>query len=524
MNMKQATTGQHYTDLTGRFPLTSKRGHQYCLLMFSHDANYIHVELLHNRSGPEFVAAYKRGIHFFRQGGFNPTFERLDNETSRVLEEYCHEQNISIQYVPPHNHRANRAERAIRTFKNHFIATLATADPTFPLKAWDELIPQAEMTLNMMRSSRINPVISAYQQLCGKYDYASHPLTPPGMRVVAHVKPAQKESWAPHGLDGYYVGPALDQYRCYKVWITKTQTSRITDTVAWHPHNITIPGLSPIDVLVAAITDLTQALITFQKSPPDLLKNKQPVTDILSTLTDSLVSLKSIFAETAKLPVEHQLQYQPVPGAEQRVALINPLPDSPEQRVEPSPIQNTTQQTLPPSSLNLTPPPGLPNPPPIPQHIATVPLPIDSNPFQAVQTRSGRTTKLPSRFDDFNVHIAAGASATNTLDTDPSNYKQALNSTERPQWEKAASEEFTRLIETTKSMKFINPKLKPNGKTVSYYNPQVKKKLKDGEVVYWVRGTYGGNLLNYPYDKSAHTAALSTVKILLNAVVSEEAS
>ena len=524
MNMKQAITGQHYTDLTGRFPLTSKRGNQYCLIMFSHDANYIHVELLHNRSGPEFVAAYKRGIIFFRRGGFNPTFERLDNETSRVLEDYCQTQNISIQYVPPHNHRANRAERAIRTFKNHFISTLATADPSFPLKAWDELIPQAEITLNMMRSSRVNPVISAYQQLCGKYEYSSHPLAPPGMRVVAHVKPAQRESWAPHGLDGFYVGPALDHYRCYKVWVIKTETVRITDTVAWHPHNIIIPGLSPTDVLVAAIAELIQALITFQKSPPDLLKDKQPVADILSTLTDSLVSLKSIFDETKKIPaVEPQVQHQPAPVPEQRVVSLPQPPDPPEQRVEPSPAQDSAQHTLTSSPSNLSSPPGLPHPPPV-HPAATIPLPVDPNPFQVVQTRSGRTTKLPSRFDDFNVHIAAGASATNTLDSDPSNYKQALNTSERAQWEKAASEEFTRLIETTKSMKFINPKLKPTGKTVSYYNPQVKKKLKNGDVVYRVRGTYGGNLLNYPYDKSANTAALSTVKLLLNAVVSEDAS
>ena len=523
LNMTQAT-GQHFTDLTGRFPVLSKRGNQYCLIMYSHDANYIHVELLHNRSGPEFVAAYKRGIHFFRKGGINPSFERLDNETSRVLEAYCTEQNIAIQYVPPHNHRANRAERAIRTFKNHFISTLATADPSFPLKAWDELIPQSEMTLNMMRSSRINPAISAYQQLNGKYDYASHPLAPPGIRVVAHVKPQQRESWAPHGLDGFYVGPALDHYRCYyNVWITKTETTRVTDTLAWHPHNIIIPGLSPLDALISAITQLTQALLHIQNSPSDVIKSKQPVNNIVSTLTDSLLSLKSIFDEPAKIPVEHEVEHQPVPGAEQRVISSLPPPASPEQRVETSPEPTFTQTNPVRNAPSFSPPPGLPHPPPNPI-IPTIPLPVEPNPFQPVRTRSGRITKPPAQFEDFDVHIAAAASAVNTLDADPANYKQALQTADKGHWEKAASEEFTRLIETTKSMKFIDIKLKPKGKTVSYYNPQVKKKLKNGEVVYRVRGTYGGNLLNYPYDKSANTAALSTVKLLLNAVVSEDAS
>ena len=33
-------------------------------------------------------------------------------------------ENISFQYVPPRSHRRNTAERSIRTFKNHFVATL----------------------------------------------------------------------------------------------------------------------------------------------------------------------------------------------------------------------------------------------------------------------------------------------------------------------------------------------------------------------------------------------------------------
>ena len=36
--------------------------------------------------------------------------------------------NIKYQLVPPSNHRANNAERAIQTFKNHFIAGLCSVD------------------------------------------------------------------------------------------------------------------------------------------------------------------------------------------------------------------------------------------------------------------------------------------------------------------------------------------------------------------------------------------------------------
>jgi hypothetical protein len=55
-------------------------------------------------------------------------------------------------------------------------------DPTFPLKLWDKLLPQATITLNLLRKSRINPRMSAYAQLNGHFDFNRTPLAPPGPR------------------------------------------------------------------------------------------------------------------------------------------------------------------------------------------------------------------------------------------------------------------------------------------------------------------------------------------------------
>jgi hypothetical protein len=59
----------------------------------------------------------------------------------------------------------NAAERAIQTFKDAFIAALATTDSDFPLQLWDKSTPQVQNTLNMIRVTRINQTISAYEQL-----------------------------------------------------------------------------------------------------------------------------------------------------------------------------------------------------------------------------------------------------------------------------------------------------------------------------------------------------------------------
>jgi hypothetical protein len=157
-------------------------------------------------------------------------------------------------------HRANAAERAIRTFKNHFIAGLCSTDKLFPLNLWDQLLPQAEITLNLLRTSRINPKLSAYTQISGAFDYNATPLAPPGTKIVIHEKPSVRGSWAPHGLDGWYIGPALEHYQCYRVHVNNTNAERIGDTVEFFPQHVQMPKLSSADAAMQAASDLIYAL------------------------------------------------------------------------------------------------------------------------------------------------------------------------------------------------------------------------------------------------------------------------
>jgi hypothetical protein len=97
-------------------------------------------------------------------------------------------------------------------------------------------VPQAFITLNLLRASRFHPQLSALAALNGNFDFNRTPLAPPGIRVLVHEKPAQRDSWSPHGVDGWYTaGPALDSYRCYTVWVWATRATRICDTLSWFP-------------------------------------------------------------------------------------------------------------------------------------------------------------------------------------------------------------------------------------------------------------------------------------------------
>jgi hypothetical protein len=102
--------------------------------------------------------------------------------------------DVEYQLVPPHCHRRNAAERAIRTFKEHFVAGLSSVDPTFPLHLWDRLLPQAEITLNLLRTSILHPQLSAAAQFHGLVDYNKTAFDPPGCKVIAHENPGKRRT------------------------------------------------------------------------------------------------------------------------------------------------------------------------------------------------------------------------------------------------------------------------------------------------------------------------------------------
>ncbi len=104
--------------------------------------------------------------------------------------------------MPPHDHRRNKVEKAIQTFKDHFVAILCGADTLFPLNLWDLLLRQAEHTLNMLHPSRMTPTVSAYTYLWGQHDYNSDPLAPLGCKVESHLVPIIHETWAPQRQAG----------------------------------------------------------------------------------------------------------------------------------------------------------------------------------------------------------------------------------------------------------------------------------------------------------------------------------
>ena len=72
---------------------------------------------------------------------------------------------------------------------------------------WCRLISHAVLELSLLRTSNINPKLSAEAQLNGNFDYNITPLAPSGTAVVAHENPSQRGLWSVHGARVWYLGP-----------------------------------------------------------------------------------------------------------------------------------------------------------------------------------------------------------------------------------------------------------------------------------------------------------------------------
>ena len=130
--------------------------------------------------------------------------------------------NIDFQVVPPHSHRKNSAERDIQTWKYHLVAGLATCYPNFPPAKWDRLMPQCNITINILIFSWRQPKLAARDCLYGNFDFNGIPLAPSCIKVVIHETVDQRDSWSHHDIEGWYIGPALEHYCFHKCYIPST--------------------------------------------------------------------------------------------------------------------------------------------------------------------------------------------------------------------------------------------------------------------------------------------------------------
>jgi hypothetical protein len=146
------------TDLPGRYPVTSRKGNKYMFVLYNYDSNLIIAEPIKSRNASDLVNGFDTCYKALTKNGFRAKKIRLDNEISKDFIQYLNKENLTYQLASPGDHRVNPAERAIQTYKNHFIAMLSGTDPSYPTNCLDLLLEILSATLPSKLGE--NPVLS----------------------------------------------------------------------------------------------------------------------------------------------------------------------------------------------------------------------------------------------------------------------------------------------------------------------------------------------------------------------------
>jgi hypothetical protein len=620
-------------DLTGRFSV-AKFSSQYHMVFYCAELNYIHVEVLTGRTAGEICKAYSNTLELLSNKGYVIAFVHMDNETSGQVEKFLKNRPnpITIQYAPPGNHRSLAAERAIQTWKAHFISTLCCTDDDFLANDADKLVAHAELTLNLLRGSALNPSISAWHQLHGHiFDWDATPLAPPGTKVIIHDRSDSRGSWQVHGSEGFYIGPAMDHYRCWRVLVSKSGAERVSDTIEWFPKKTVMPGASLKELFTANIEELILLIRKIANSGTNVSSSQQPISAVTDTLSTALRKYGEMFhswssedksttadstqqqsavtvsedsSASQRVPEEsdpttittqrvadtqqhqpaaivsdtHTQQQQSLTTAiaptssiatqrvpfsnpnikSQRVASTNPMSQAKQQqptrqstreRRAPKFADETKQastnaviaSTVPSlnSSINSTSTSSV-----LQVQMSALQEDPESTHFMAKLARNTRkfnkrhkkasesaaamvesSSRINQHDSVYSQAVQSEYYAATAVDIDETGkkltYRNAMNGHDREEWRAANAREIRKLAIETKTIRFIARSEVPKDRKVVYYNPQIKTKTVDGVLTYRVRGTIGGDQVDYNGQKASNAAEMTTIKILYNSVVSE---
>ena len=127
------------------------------------------------------------------------------------------------------------------------MSILSGEDTSFTTYLFDNLLSQAELTLNLLRQSNETPSVSAHAHLFRNFDYNRMPLAPMGCAVQIHEDADKRGSWSPHTVDGWYLGTSPDHYRSHIIHVKGTKADRISETVFFKHKYLTNPTVTHTD-------------------------------------------------------------------------------------------------------------------------------------------------------------------------------------------------------------------------------------------------------------------------------------
>ena len=101
--------------------------------------------------------------------------------------------------------------------------------------------------------------------------------------TIFHLRPKESPCYSLHGIDGFYIEPAMDSFRNFICYVPSTRDTRKSNTVQFFPQHTQMPETSSADRLAAVVEDLITIL---QKThpPTPFLQKGDPTNDAIKQL------------------------------------------------------------------------------------------------------------------------------------------------------------------------------------------------------------------------------------------------
>ena len=182
--------------------------------------------------------------------------------------------------------------------ENHLIARFYTCEVSFTSLLWNKIVPQAQDSLNMLRTSRVHPRIPAYSVLEGIHDFNRHPWSLPGTRATIFNPPETRASFSPHAIYIWYIGPAPQHYRCYNLFLPSIGGIRTIGQATFYPQHCKVPKETLMNdtkhIVESLVTEIQQLRSEEERHPSRHAPALAKLADIFNRKTCDIPRVKGV--------------------------------------------------------------------------------------------------------------------------------------------------------------------------------------------------------------------------------------
>ena len=164
-------------------------------------------------------------------------------------------------------------------------------------------------------------------------------MAPPGCKAIIHEAAESRASWAPRGVDAWYLHPSNDHYRCNKFYVPETRAYRTSGSAEYYPQHCSNPNFSPAEHIKELKEEITATIKDAERTP----SNKKLMRALKEKITNFLDGRVQRVATEGDHDTGGQL---PTSG--------DPIPEPSFQRVTKSPKVTTSTNPTAPRVLKTT--------------------------------------------------------------------------------------------------------------------------------------------------------------------------